>query len=120
MVSDRQIQFLEWFIWGSRDADEFTKQCLIFLVRQSERLTRQVRLVLAGDVADNVIHQLHYMCSSGRTTRIDQLLKLAGSNFSVDYGAIALAELDKYKIEVVLNPGLSEIKAIVPRDPCEH
>lgn len=119
-VSDRQIQFLEYLIWKSRDASEFAKKCLIYLVRQSERLSRQVRLILNRDVVMDVRHGFHDMSSSMLTTHINELLCLAGSDLWVDYGVTTLAFNPIGDVFVEFFPSLDEINAIVPDSPYKH
>jgi len=116
-VNPRQLQFLEYLIWRSRDASEFAKKALICMVRKSEGLSREVRLSLSEN-AKEVMFGLHHMSSEGLTTHIDQLIHLAGSDLSVDCGGIALRFFKNGVHDFrELNPSSDEINAIVPADP---
>ncbi len=120
-VSDRQIQFLEYLIWKSRDAGDLAKKCLILLIRKSEGLTKRVVLVLDPDVDREKQREIsigfHDMNSSGLTTHAGALFRLTGSDFWVDYGNIGLTSTKLYEAVVEVAAGLSDIEAIVPRDP---
>jgi len=100
-VSAEKLKFLEFIIWLSPDADEFSKRCLICLIRQSEGLSREVCLDLSDPMphaskarmTEKVRRDFHAMCSSNRTTHVDELFHLAGSRLSVDYSGICLADI---------------------------
>ena len=116
MISQRQLAFLEYLIWKSRDADEFTKRCLIWLLRQSEGLTKAVRIR-----GINLSIGLHDMCSCNGTTHIDGVFGAAGSNMYVDYGGAAIRDSKTpWEEVIVLTSTQDEIDAIVPADPYKH
>ena len=87
-ISQRQLDYLEFLVWRSKDADEFTRKCLIWLIRQSQGLTRDVRLVLTE--TNKVVAGFHDMCSEGGTTHFDELLGLVGADMDLDYGVACL------------------------------
>ena len=75
-----QLTYLESFIWRSENADDFTKQCVIWLIRQSRGLTREVKMFLQlEDGGQKVAHGVHGMNSLSCTTHLGELCRLAGS-----------------------------------------
>jgi hypothetical protein len=119
-ISAEQLKYLEYLIWKSRNADDFSKKCLIWLIRQSQGLTRQVRIVDMS-IAGKVCHGFHDMCSENGTTHIDALFGLIGSEMRVDAGggAIRFSYLSgrPQTGAACLSPSFDEISAIVPANP---
>ena len=115
-VSQKQLDILEYLIWRSRDADEFSRKALIWLVRQSHGLTKLVRIEEPAIVRD-VDKGFHDMCSCNCTTHVDQLFLLAGANLYVRSGGaigrfdIPLAQHEKLFVS------RDQIEAVVPANP---
>lgn len=125
-VSAEQMQYLEYLIWHSEDADEFTRKCLILLARNSEGLSKRVRLILNDDVStdvrEKVVQGFHDMGSGGGTTRINELFHLAGSDLFLDYGGIALISHEDIRVDTAesVSATLEEINSIVACDPYQR
>lgn len=115
-VSKRQVDFLEYLIWKSKDASPFAKKCLIYLVRQSCRLSREVQLACR---TDEVVHGFHDMGSSNGSTHIGAIFCLTGAEMIVDYGipSIRNAYPRRHEVAIEFSPTREEIEAIVPRSP---
>ena len=119
-VSKKQLQFLEYLVWNSKDADDFTKKCLIFLIRKSRGLTKPVGIIFSVSnrkLARTVLENLHDMCSSLCTTHINELFYLVGSNFSVDYGGLAIHNCNIKQNIYRFKPSPDMIEAVEPADP---
>ena len=119
-ISRKQLQFLEYLVWKSKDADDFTKKCLIFLIRRSRGLTKPVGIIFSDrELAGKVSRNLHDMCSCNCTTHIDALFSLTGTTrLDVDYGGIAIRDpLTKWTSILRLRPSVKKISAIIPVDP---
>ncbi len=115
-VSQKQLEFLEYLIWKSKNADVFSKRCLIWLIRKSQGLTRAVRI---GDenIVNAVSKGFHDMSSANCTTHVDAMFGLAGSDLCLVNGA----SIGNHQIELStikkLTPTRDEIEAVVPAYP---
>lgn len=78
-INERQMTFLEYLIWQSRDANDVTRKLLIWLMRQTDQLTTQVVVNCPPEICKEVSHGLHDMCSGNLTTHLVELFKIAGS-----------------------------------------
>lgn len=117
-VSKKQLQLLEYFIWQSKDADEITKKVLIYLVRKSEGLSREVKIVPLSEIEWALRNNFQAMCRGDRTTHINQLFSLAGSDMILDYSDCAIADLKRRHHNFVrFWITMKEICAIVAADP---
>lgn len=118
-VSKRQLEFLEYLIWKSKDADEFSKKCLIWLIRHSQGLTKAVRIADLN-IPNIVSNDFHDMVSCNGTTHINEVLRVAGSSLAVDYGGAAIYDDETpWKVVTILSTTKREINAIIPTDPYE-
>jgi hypothetical protein len=116
-VSKKKLELLEYVIWRSKNASEFTKKCLIWLIRQSKGLTKEVRVVFKDEkISGEVDNGFHDMCSCSCTTHIDQLFRLAGSSFVVSCGSLRKSYMTPFAGEI-LRPTVEEIQQVVPANP---
>ncbi|OGZ79362.1 MAG: hypothetical protein A2528_01015 [Candidatus Staskawiczbacteria bacterium RIFOXYD2_FULL_37_9] len=76
------MEFLEYLIWQSKDADDVTRKLLIWLLRQTDQLTMQVFVNCPSEICKKVSRKLHDMHSCGGTTHLDTLFEAAGSAMS--------------------------------------
>lgn len=116
-VSKRQLAFLEHLVWYSKDADSFTKQCVIFLIRKSEGLTKPVKLVLGRDLRSKIAEEMHRMCMFVGTTHIDDLFRLAGSELGLYSSLCMIGSARPADDAEEFSPSSDEISAIQHVDP---
>ena len=81
-ISDEQIRFVQFLIWQSRDASDFTKQRLVFLWHMfTKNLTQQpVCLSVYGDEGVKFIKEVSEMTSSMKTTHICEVMMATGAH----------------------------------------
>jgi hypothetical protein len=116
-VSKEKLEFLEYLIWRSKNASEFTKKCLIWLIRQSEGLTKEVGVAFKDDkISREVSLGFHDMCSCNGTTHVVQLFRLAGSLFVVGNKSLRKSYMTPFAGEI-LWPTSEDINQVVPADP---
>jgi hypothetical protein len=116
-VSKEKLEFLEYLIWRSKNASEFTKKCLIWLIRQSEGLTKEVGVAFKDDkISREVSLGFHDMCSCNCTTHVVQLFRLAGSLFVVGNKSLRKSYMTPFAGEI-LWPTSEDINQVVPADP---
>ena len=77
----RKIECLEWIIWQSNDASTFTKQCIIWLLRQSMELSQDVCIGLSFKEGQEVAEGIFSMKNINRNTHINALFLLAGLDY---------------------------------------
>jgi hypothetical protein len=81
-INAKQVEFLEYLIWRSRDASDVVRKLLIWLLRQTNRLTMCVFVNCPPEICKEVSYGLHDMCSCGGTTHLDAVFNAAGSAIS--------------------------------------
>jgi hypothetical protein len=86
-LSDDQIKCLEYLIAVSKNATSFAKKVIIWLLHQTENLTKQVALSVPDEFLGEPSRQIqngeHDMCSSNGTTHIGTILGAAGTQMSL-------------------------------------
>lgn len=115
-VSQEQIEYLEWLIWHSKDANEFAKKTLIWLVRQSEGLTRAIKIT-DRDIVIKVAEGFHDMMSDNGTTHINRQIKsTTGSDMLVNYHCASIwnRKSPSWDEVTTLTPTQDEIETAVP------
>lgn len=90
-MSAEQMQAIEAAIAYSRNATDFAKKVIIWTLRQSRNLTRQVALSIPepfeGFKAEEVQSGVHDMVSCNGTTHIDCLFQAAGTKVHLSHHA---------------------------------
>ena len=83
-INDHQIEALEEIIICSADVKtDFAKKAIIWLIRQTHRLSDEVCISFPkemGDKSSEVAHGIHDMNSCGGTTHISLVLHAMGSH----------------------------------------
>ncbi|MBI4142468.1 hypothetical protein HY480_01175 [Candidatus Uhrbacteria bacterium] len=84
-ISATQVEALEACIRASPDASPFAKRVIIWMLRQTERLTIPVALSLPpelyGESARSVAFSAHDMVSANGRTHLDQVLRKGTTQF---------------------------------------
>lgn len=123
-VGKKRLEYLEWLIWNSRDADMFVRQCLIFMIRRSKGLTTRVKMTLrdGGRSARGICG----MSIKANRTHVVELFGAVGAKIFPDYffdGKVTsiISIVDPRAGTNVgimrLTPNLAKIEAIEPADP---
>jgi hypothetical protein len=82
MVSPDCLVSLEYLIAKSRDASPLAKKTAIWLLRQSEGLTKAVAVSFQDrDGARDVLNGFHDMVSCNSTTHLNQIMHVTGTAF---------------------------------------
>lgn len=91
MITGEQINTLKYLIIIARNGNDLSKRILIFLINQSEALTKEVCLTLVenreGYTADEIREAavgIDAMKGSSYTTHLNELIRLTGSEFRFD------------------------------------
>ena len=98
-VTSSQMDALERFIAASRDASEFAKKAVIWMLRQTAGLTRPVCLSFPPERAKfgkQAAYGVHDMCSKLGSTHIDDFMRKMGTpmKLSAHGGSYVKGELD--------------------------
>lgn len=83
--TDEQIRALEKFIYVSRDATEFAKKSIIWLLRQSNGLTKRVCLSMPGEKGLEAAHGVHDMQGFNSQTHLEYFLQGMGCLFKISH-----------------------------------
>jgi hypothetical protein len=88
VLTDRQIRALELVIAQSKDATPLCKQAVIWLLRQSEKLSVDVMISFSLDQDSNEIASgVHDMRSCNGTTHLNERIALTGARFWIASGS---------------------------------
>jgi len=87
MITDRQLLALKELIQGSKEGSQTLKKLLLFMIRNSQRLTEPVHLSLwqdregysARDIR-SIVRQLSIMLNDPGSTHLNQLMALIGTH----------------------------------------
>ena len=121
-VTRKQIAALKYLIFHSKDAEPFAKQVCAYLLDQSDRLTRDVRVnfsALDGFISSEggqAINGVHDMGSANGSTHLRAIMKAMGTTFHFSSHAspseVWLAIGDYSPTARELRPTRAEIEAI--------
>lgn len=90
MIQDEQMEVLEHLIMLSQDASDFTKRISIWVLRQTDNLTKEVALSIPNKFYEQIDTQeiqdgVHNMQSAGYSTNIDQIFRLTGTKMRFNH-----------------------------------
>jgi len=79
-VSDSRVQFLRELIARSKDVYDFTKKALIFLVDQSENLSKPVHMCIVDEkIGEEIAEGVREMINDKGNTKLNFYLKKMGT-----------------------------------------
>jgi hypothetical protein len=120
-ISEKQIVCLEYLVWKSKDATNFARKCVIWMLRQTNRLSTPICITLPDKVAKEVMDGIHDMRSVNGTTHIGALFHAVGSDLIPDHcGEICIDRFGGSRDRKRLQPSIDEIRDVEPRSPYEH
>lgn len=89
LVSDHQMKALEYYISKSRDATEYAKEAVIWALRQTNNLTRNIAVsflnVWDEKKANEIATSVHDMGSSGGSTLLQTFFKAMDIQRSISF-----------------------------------
>ncbi len=84
-ISNSKMRALEEFIRVSKDGTYFGKQGIIYILRKSRNLSREVVIRVLGIPGKDIGQSVHDMNSSNGSTRVDLFFKGMGSGMRLAF-----------------------------------
>jgi hypothetical protein len=120
-MSKKQMEALEKFILASPDAGNYAKRVIIWMLRQTDRLTQPVVLALHEKIfgiepTERLWRNIHDMCSANGKTHIDLFLAGMGTEMRLSHHGGRMEKRDNKFINTN-NPGVTIWISYIFYDP---
>lgn len=88
-IAEPQLRELEDHIRRSRDASPFAKRVVIWMLRQTDGLTRAVSLSMSAEFCSGTAREVqdaaHDLCSANGSTHLDEFMKRMGTEVGLEH-----------------------------------